>query len=325
MATESLLVRLVALLIVSPGLCACEAGQRPAARPAAAKTCNPTISALPLLGRPGDSPLLPITVAGADAAIFFSPGFGPTMLRDNGSLRFPREETTQIVEPDGNAVDVDRSYLRGVKIGALPIEDRRAFRQWDPTDATVDGRPIVGILGRGALPANAIITLDLPKETVQVAVPCDDTPPDPNAPGIPMGSEVLAVPVEIEGVPTEAVLDPDLPISIMPRALARKIGITDKALADDPPVLTLFSAVSLGRRHRVKRFDIGDVEVRNMPFDIEEKARVPLIGLNFFSFGRSTFNFQNGRFLFQPTIETVTPPTKLHFDRTRLAHVSVGE
>ena len=122
-----------------------------------------------------------------------------------------------------------------------------------------------------------------------------------------------------------AVLDPDLPISVMPLSVARQIGISDAMLANDPSVVTVFGDAALGRRHIVKRFDIGDIEVRNMPFDVERKAKVTMIGLNFFAFGVSVFDFQNGRFSFRPTVDKATTPTALHFDRTRVAHVSVGE
>jgi hypothetical protein len=107
----------------------------------------------------------------------------------------------------------------------------------------VEKRPIVGMLGRDILREGSIVKLDLPGRQITIANPqpgCQG-PPHVAPPGsIDMQQDILLVPVRINGRPIQAVLEPDLPVSILPTELANTVGIGDADLANDPSVVTKF-------------------------------------------------------------------------------------
>ena len=290
--------------------------------------CIPASASLPLLGMPGDSPILPVQVQGQNAAMFFSPGLVPVLFRDNGAVSFPRFRPLDLRLQDDEVVSAFATVARGLSIGGLGPAERTGYLLPEPDDRTTDGRPIVGILGRDILSENAVVDLDIPgrRLTAFVAQPaCPDLSYDPPIRPIDMQQEILMIPVRINGQAVQAVLEPDLPVSILPGRLTDRVGIQDADLANDPQVVTRFGQRVLGRRHRVKTLDVGDTQLQNFAFDVEDDVQYAMLGLNFFQRGQATFDFANWRFFFRQTTDILPPPTDMHFNQTKVPRVSVDQ
>ena len=293
-----------------------------------AARCIPTSASLPLLGMPGDSPILPVQVRGQNAAMFFSPGFVPLLFRDNGPVSFPKFQRLDLGLQDGETVSVSASVAWDLSFGALGSADRAGYLLPEPDDRTTNGRPIVGMLGRNILPRGAVIDLDIPARRLGISVvqpACPDISYTPSVRPLDMQQRVLIVPVQINGLPVQALLEPDLPISILPAELANRVGIKDADLAKDPTVITKFGKRVLGRRHYVKTLDVGDTRLQHFAFDIEGDVKYVMLGLNFFELGQATFDFANWRFFFRQTTDILPPPTDVHFNQTKVPQVSVEQ
>ena len=260
--------------------------------------------------------------------MFFSPGFVPLLLRNNGPISFGRFRRLDLRQQDGDDLPAYTSVARGLSIGNLKPVDQKGYLLPEPDDRDVNGRPVIGMLGRDVLPKDAVVELDLPGRRISISSRPDDCADPPHPPltrSIEMQQEVLLVPVQIDGRSVEAILEPDLPVSILPKAIANRIGISDADLADDPSVVTRFGRGILGRRHHVSSLVVGDTHLPHFTFDVEDDVSYAMLGLNLFELGRGTFDFANQRFLFEKTVDVLPPSTNMHFDRTRVAHVSVDE
>lgn len=238
------------------------------ARQGILEKCIPASISLPLLGVPGDSPILPVQVRGEKAAMFFSPGFVPLLFRNNGPVLFQKFRRVDLRRQDGSVLPASASVAWALSLGTLKAEDRAGYLLPEPDSRTVDGRPVIGLLGRDILPEDAVVDLDLPNRRVTISVqqsgcPGSVGPPPPGS--IDMQQEVLLVPVRINGQPVQAILEPDLPVSILPREIARRVGISDADLSNDPSVVTKFGKGVLGRRHHVKTLEVGGCDCNTSP------------------------------------------------------------
>ena len=257
--------------------------------------------------------------------MFFSPGFGPLLFRNNGPIVFPAYHQVDLRQQAGEVSQADASFASGLAVGVLPVATRKGFKLMEPDERRVDGRPVVGMLGRALLPDNAVVILDIPGRLVTVSTTCPDAPRLESLGSIAMQQNFLLVPIEINGHGLEAILDPDLPASILPRRVALDVGLDAAALDRDASVVTEFGKGVLGRRHHVSTLAIGNVHLHDVAFDVEGDVAYPMLGLNVFSRGKATFDFRNNMFLFRMTSDTTPAPTALHFDRTRVAHVNVEQ
>ena len=270
--------------------------------------------------------MVPVQVHGQQAAMFFSPGFAPLLFRDNGPIVFPRYRRVDLRQQDGDVLSAYATVAPALTVGDLPPAVRQGYLLPDPDDRVVGGRPVVGMLGRDTLPEGAVVALDLPGHRITVSSMrrgCANALATPLAGSIAMQQEVLSIMVRINGQPVQAVLEPDLPVSILPTALAGRVGISDADLANGPSVVTKFGKGVLGRRHHVATLDLGDVKLHHVTFDVEEGVQYAMLRLNVFGLGVGIFYFQNGRFLFRKTINTLPNRTDLHFNQTKVAHVVV--
>ncbi len=290
--------------------------------------CTQTSASLPLLGMPGDSPILPVQLRGHKAAMFFSPGFVPLLFRNNDAVSFPRLQDLDLRLQDGEVISVSASVARGLSFGDLGSADRTGYLLSEPDNRTTDGRPIVGMLGRDILPEGAVVDLDIPGRRLAISIvqpACPNVSHTPPPRLLDMQRDILTVPVRINGQPVQAVLEPDLPVSIFPGKLASKIGIVNADLANDPTIITKFGKRVLGRRHHVMTLDVGDTRLRHFAFDVEDDVQYVMLGLNFFETGQATFDFANWTFSFRQTTDIVPSPTGMHFDQTKVAHVNVDQ
>ncbi len=290
--------------------------------------CIPASASLSLLGIPGDSPILPVQVQGQKAAMFFSPGFVPLLFRNNGPISFQKLRHVYLRQQDGDVLSASASIASSLSVGDLKAADRTGYLLPDPDDRTVNGRPIIGMLGRDILPGGAVVELDIPGRRITFSIPqvgCPSSSRPPPGRSISMQQEVLLVPVQINGQLVQAVLDPDLPVSVLPSNMANTVGLSSADLANDKSVVTKFGKSVLGRRHHVKTLDVGDVRLQDFAFDVEDGVQYAMLGLNFFELGQAVFDFSDLRFSFTQTTKVLPSPTGLHFDQTRVAHVSVNQ
>ena len=209
---------------------------------------------MPLLGAPGDSPIVPVQVDERQRAMFFSPGFVPLLFRENGTASFRRFRRVDLRQQDGEEFPAFTTAAHNLSVGDLTPATLNGYLLPETDDRVVDGRAIVGMLGRDVLSNDAVVDLDMPGRRLTITSPhgdCRNVRPPPPAGSIDMQQEVLLVPVAINGQAVEAVLEPDLPVSILPKQVANRIGIGDAEMANDPSVVTKFGKGVLGRRHRI--------------------------------------------------------------------------
>lgn len=277
---------------------------------------------------PGDSPILPVQVHGTAVAMFFSPGFVPLLFRNNGAVVFPKYRRLSLRQQDGDVQPVFASIARDLSIGGRKPADRAGYLLPEPDDRTVEKRPIVGMLGRDILREGSIVELDLPGRRMTIATPqvgCQGPPRLAPPDSIDMQQEILLVPIRINGQLIQAVLEPDLPVSILPTGLADKAGISDADLANDPSVVTKFGRGVLERRHYVDTLDVGSVQMQHVAFDVEDDVKYAMLGLKFFDLGVGTFDLQNQKFVFRQTTDILPAPTRIHFDQTKVVQIKVDE
>ena len=260
--------------------------------------------------------------------MFFSPGIVPLLFRNNGHITFKNREDVLLRRQDGATQGAGKAIAWGLSVGDLKPADREGYVLPEPDHRIVDGRPIVGMLGRNILPENAVVSLDMPGRLVTISTTqadCANVSTTSLAQSVDMQRSILLVAVQINGHETQAVLEPDLPVSILPSETARRVGISDADLADDPSVVTDFGKGVLGHRHQVQTLTVGEVKLQNVAFDVEDKVSYAMLGQNVFQLGQGIFDFATSRFFFRQTSNLVPSPTNMHFDNTRVVHVTVQE
>jgi len=262
--------------------------------------------------------------------MFFSPGFGPLLFRNNGALQFQKLGRGAVSAQDGTEYWAWWASATALSIGGRPASDRSGYLLPEPETRSVAGRPLVGLLGREILPDDAIVDLNIFERRVTISrggsAPCPMQSTGAMARPVPMQHDILSVPIRINGHQLEAVLDPDLPVTILPKRMAEAVGLREADLAVDPSVRTTFGKIVRGVRHRVTSLTVGDVHLHDVAVDVEDEVRYPLLGLNVFAQGDAVFDFQNGTFAFRPKSGGVEANGDgLHFDETRVAHVTVQE
>ena len=260
--------------------------------------------------------------------MFFSPGFAPLLFRNNRTITFNKYRDIEFRQQDGDVGTAFTSVGWGLSIDHQKPSDRKGYLLPEPDNRSVNGLPIVGMLGRDILPDGAVVNLDLPGRRVTISAPPVNCPTFSRpllAHSIDMQQEILLVPIKINGTLVDAVLEPDLPVSILPREVARKTGISDADLENDPSVVTKFGRGVLGRRHQVNTLDVGDVQLQKFAFDVEDNVTNAMLGANFFDFGQGIFDFQNQKFLFKQTTRILPAPTNMHFDQTKVVYIRIDE
>ncbi|WP_231875906.1 hypothetical protein [Gluconobacter japonicus] len=112
--------------------------------------CIKAAVVLPLLGGPGDAPIIPVKVNGVDAAMYVSPMFGRVMVHDAGKLWFPRGAEMLLKAQNGAVTLTSRTLLDDVQIGPMDLGAMPANLLDGQAEHSVDGRPLIGMLGLGS-------------------------------------------------------------------------------------------------------------------------------------------------------------------------------
>lgn len=279
---------------------------------------------IPLLGSPADSPLVAVTVQGGPAAMFVSPGFGPVLFRRNAGVWFPHYGALDLQTQDGGYSTVWATHLRAFAIDPMDKAPIDGLVLPGQETRRIAGRPIVGIIGRDALADNAVLDLDIPRGRMVLAVlrkpRCPAYRHLLDATPMKMGRALLSVTISINGHAVSAVLEPDLPVSVIPAGLAAGLGV---AASGGASVRTEYGARVRGRRTNVAEIAIGQTRLHDMAFDVEEGVVQVMLGLDVFARGEAVFDFEDGQFWFHLLRDRAPPPTGLHFNDTRVAHTSV--
>jgi len=318
-----------AALLLLLGAAPAAAAPTPPATSEGESACLRTTVRIPLLGGEGDSPIVPVAVQGQQAAMFFSPGFVPVLFRNNGPVSFKRGDDAELRTQDGLTIATWMTNSPALSIGSLPPVEQDGYLLDEPDVRAVAGRPLVGMLGREVLAEDVVIDLDIPGRSVTISLlrrprcAADEAPG--GGPVLPMEKDILKVPVRINGRPVDAVLEPDLPVSVIPRNLAARLGITETMLDADPSVRTKYATRVRGHRHKVESLEIAGAAFHDIPFDVEDRVDDVMLGLNVFSRGEAVFDLERGRFSFRRTRADPAPPGSLHFDETKVSHVEVAQ
>ncbi|MBB2202316.1 retropepsin-like aspartic protease [Gluconacetobacter tumulisoli] len=300
---------------------------------APAGACIKGVEILPLLGGEGDAPVIPVTIDGERAALYFSPVFSHTFLHDGkpDRLWFPRGGELQLRGQDGSLTTVFHSRVDDLKFGNIDAGAHDILLLDGDARHRVGDRPVLGIVGRPLL-THVSVLLDVPHRRLALfewggpgcgspAALFQSVPEGEN-----MGPDAPALSVSIDGHAVRMRLDPDLSTSVLPTDVAHAIGVTDVALEADPRTRTKYVGVSLGRLHRFAAVDIGGASFANMTLNVQDRIDTGTLGGDFFRRVVALFDFPRHRFYFEPTSDRAgTPSLGLHFDETEDASEDARE
>lgn len=133
-------------------------------------------------------------------------------------------------------------------------------------------------------------------------------------PGVSAMRDRMMVPIRIDGVEGMALLDTGAQTSAVGQAMARRLGLTDQALANAPvmPIRGVGTGVAQARLHRFKEVRIGPAVGTNIPLPIlpgEGGFGDALVGQDFLSGRRMWLSFPTRRlFISQHSHEMLLKP-----------------
>lgn len=107
---------------------------------------------LPLLGGEGDTPLIPVKINGKPAAMYVSPAFDYIYARNSEGIQFPKGyDDAKVVISGAYKESAFHSNIDELVLDDIPLKDVDVVLLAKASTQMVEGRPIVGVLGRAAL------------------------------------------------------------------------------------------------------------------------------------------------------------------------------
>lgn len=294
--------------------------------------CVEGATVVSLMGGSGDSPIIPVKVGTASAAMFVSPALQHVFVRDSGNIWFPSGPTQQMRAQDGNITVSERTEIDNLQIGDVSLSEVPASLLDEDATHSAGGLPVIGLIGRDIL-EHAEVLLDVPHKKLALfrwhsRDGCSETPASifsGTVYEVPMDSDggIQAV---VDGTSVRLQLDPDLKTSVLPRSIAYDAGVSDEMLAQDPRVTTQYEAITIGAKHQFKEINLGGDVLHNFDFIVQNNIHGGALGENFFSGMVALLDFPHGRLIFQPTdLRNDAPVLHLHFDESHQGFTSVHE
>ncbi|MFW7268976.1 hypothetical protein ACMAUO_13540 [Gluconacetobacter sp. Hr-1-5] len=304
--------------------------------------CISSALVLPLLGGAGDTPIIPVRVENRDAAMYLSTAFDRIYVRNlrnfnfhdgHGDL-FHDERHEVIVQVNGyHSEEARQIVIDDFQIGKVQAGPVNAIQLFSEGAQSVDGRPLVGVLGVVAF-TNLQVLLDIPHRqvaflTMSDSADCHDAARDlmgKNAHAVEV-SEDFQIPVTIDGKTRWVRPNPDLSSTVLPGAWGDLPELSPSAVGKGELTVTHYDTfTTTGRRLSLADFRMDGVRLSDGPVAVQRDIQWAMLGLPFFENRVVLFDYPHHRFYFAPS-ETVSRPAghDLHFEATIGGVVSIRE
>ncbi|GAN55156.1 hypothetical protein [Tanticharoenia sakaeratensis] len=297
---------------------------------------------LPLLGGRTDAPIIPVRVEGHDAAMYLSPDFSDTLVRSPENWTFDGSGPRHDVSVDSNGyhhvpgaeMQIDDLQVGGADVGAISATKLRGA-----ASQTIEGRPIVGLLGNTFL-SNSLLLLDMPEGklvffTTRQNGDCADVAQrimGAASRSVPMKPhhEIWNIPISIDGQMRDITPDTDLAINAIPSSWADVPELAPDVVAKGEFVkidyMAARGAVSDGRRITLHGLPLGGMVQPATSVIVHPDLGNAILGLPFFINRIVLFDFRNRRFFFLPEMVNTQPlGHHLHFEQAVVSNTSVRE
>ncbi|KXV33192.1 hypothetical protein [Gluconobacter thailandicus] len=298
------------------------------------ENCIKAAVVLPLLGGPGDSPIIPVKVNGVDAAMYVSPMFGHVMVHDSGKLWFPLGADMPLKAQNGAVTLTSRTLINDVQIGSMDLGAMRANLLDGQAEHRVDGRPLIGMLGLGSeVFFGTDILFDIPNGKLAFLKFRTDKACK-NAPYRLMGAQAHVVElrrgaliaVRANARSQEMVLDPDLSETVLPTSWGDGLNLTSDDIRHEPIVTTQYVGISVGHQYVLNVLDIGGYNPGPLNVLFQSDILIAALGGDVFRKAAVLLDRDAGQAFFLPETENTSRPTlHFHFDENHARHTAVTQ
>ena len=287
---------------------------------------------LPLLGGQGDAPLIPVTINGKPAAMYVSPAFDYIYIRNSGDVQFPQaDEDARVII---NGTYQERAYhskISELVLDGVALKDVDAVLLERPTTQSVDGRPIVGVLGRAALSRLSVL-IDIPKRKFAYLefsrdAACKgaiDTFLGEESRSLYMDDD-FTVHLRIGGKKRHVSFNPDLTYTTFPSAWISSLKDSLSGLGEQKKFTHYDGFMSVGQVATVRNMTMGGLSIEDEKVLFQDDVQIGSLGLPFFENKIVLWNLRENRMYF--TLSNDQPPLpkgrNLHFFSTHSGNVSV--
>lgn len=311
----------------------CLAGEALAQGQPAPPDCIEGAVTLPLLGGSGDSPIIPATLNGRPIALYFSHGFDKLYVGNMDGFDTYDTHRSGMITTNGIYTDPQPIIQAGqLAIGPLDMGTPDMIQLEDYPTQKIGSRPLIGVIGREAFSHLAVL-VDMPHSAFALIrfsrdAACRSAPAaliGAGAQALPLHGKGL-IPVSIDGVARDFVLDADTPVTTIP-------AIWLDPVKDDPADPAGNSGVALYgtihshlKRTTVRSMHMGAISLDHMSVYAQDDLGMGLLGTDFFQNHIVLFDDPDDRVYLLPSAPLPQKPGEnLHFDRFRTGRTSVED
>ena len=321
-----LFIGLVALTIIL--------GLTPSASAEEQSDCVTAPVILPLLGGEGDAPLIPVKINGKPAAMYVSPAFDYIYVRNSEGIQFPKGYDDAKVVINGTYKEsAFHSKINELVLDDIPLKDVDVVLLAKASTQMVDGRPIVGVLGRAALSRLAVL-IDIPERQFAY-LDVKDTKACKLAFKTFLGNDSHSVDMEDDftvhirvGEKKKRVsLDPDLTYTTFPSFWISSLKENLEGLGDQKKFTHYDDFLSVGQGALVKNLFMGGAPIENEKVVFQDEVEIGSLGLPFFTDKIIIWSLENNRMYFAipAHMRPLSKGQGLHFFATHSGNVSVRD
>ena len=296
--------------------------------------CIKAAVVLPLLGGPGDAPIIPVKVNGVDAAMYVSPMFGRVMVHDAGKLWFPRGAEMPLKAQNGAVTLTSRTLLDDVQIGPMDLGEMAANLLDGQAEHRVDGRPLIGMLGLGSdVFSGTDVLFDIPNGKLAFLKFRTDKACKDAARRL-MGAQAHVVQllrgaliaVRANATSQDMVLDPDLSETVLPTSWEDALNLTSDDIRHEPIVTTRYVELSVGHQSVLNGLDIGGYNPGPLNVLFQSDISTAALGGDVFRKAAVLLDRDVGQAFFLPEPDNTSRPTlHFHFDENHAGHTAVTQ
>ncbi|GLP89162.1 hypothetical protein GCM10007868_02370 [Gluconobacter frateurii] len=289
---------------------------------------------LPLLGGEGDAPLIPVTINGKSAAMYVSPSFDSIYVRNAQGITFAdRDEPTTVIINGTYKEQASRSRIDELVLDETPLKNVDVIRLDTPSAQIVDGRPVVGVLGRTALSSLAVL-VDIPERQFAY-LDFSDKEACKGTIDRFLGKESHSAEMEDDftvhiriGTRKKRVsLDPDLTYTTFPSFWMSSLKDNLQVLDSQKKFTHYDSFMSVGQAAQVRDLFMGGAPIRDEKVLFQDEVEIGSLGLPFFADKIIIWSLGRNRLYFvQPAhIKPMPKGQSLHFFATHSGSVAVRD
>lgn len=285
--------------------------------------CVTAATVVPLLEGRGDAPVIPVTVGTLDAAMFVSFDELETAVWNTDTLSFPSSGLQRtLTEDDGTSTPVYSTGIEDLRVGNAAPVTLPAFLRPPMTKQTIEGRPLIGMLGVDVISKGPVIVDEPHGKLIFLQVRYRKSCADighillgNNARTLPLlrsWSTPVAIPVTIDHQKRMAGLVPDFAENAVPADWIASADIPPETLRSAPLVRTGFLWNSqTGKRVPLPGYAFGDGPGHAENVILEPRLFNALLGAPFFAHRVVMIDVPDGQVTFRDD-DTETLPAQQH-------------